>query len=108
MKNQSNEEIIRQAKSVAKEGAAGPACEKDNADEDDNEIVNKLVDKQRESSLYFRTVKAKTEVYDIISRSFSRQQGWQELPHGLDLRNSWNFMWSWSKITIDLTKLLVF
>jgi tubulin polyglutamylase TTLL5 len=32
---------------------------------------------------------------------------WNELPHGLDLRNSWNFMWSWSKIRIDISKLLV-
>lgn len=93
---------------MAKDGAAGPASEKDNTEEEGNEIVSKLVDKQRESSLYFRTVKTKTEVYDIISRSFARQVGWQELPHGLDLRNTWNFMWSWSKITIDLTKLLVF
>ena len=53
-------------------------------------------------------MKNKTEVYDIITRAFSRKKGWSELPHGLDLRNSWNLMWSWSKITIDLTKLLVF
>jgi tubulin polyglutamylase TTLL5 len=53
-------------------------------------------------------VKNKTEVYDIITRSFNRKRGWQELPHGLDLRNSWNFMWSWSKLTIDLTKIMVF
>lgn len=52
-------------------------------------------------------IKNKSEVYDIISRSFNRQRGWQELPHGFDLRNSWNFMWSWSKITLDLNKLLV-
>lgn len=58
--------------------------------------------------MYFRVVKNKTEVYDIITRAFSRKKGWSELPHGLDLRNSWNLMWSWSKITIDLTKLLVF
>ena len=67
-----------------------------------------LIVKERDSSLYFRVVKNKKEVYDIISRSFGRIKGWNELPHGLDLRTSWNFMWSWSKITIDLTKLLVF
>lgn len=58
--------------------------------------------------MYYRVIKNKQEVYDIISRSFGKKKNWQELPHGLDLRNSWNFMWSWSKITIDITKLLVF
>jgi len=57
--------------------------------------------------LYFRVVKNRTEVYDIISRAFSRKRQWNELPHGLDLRNSWNLLWTWSKIKIDISKLLV-
>jgi len=61
----------------------------------------------RESSLFYRVVKNRSEVYDIISRGFARKKGWNELPHGLDLRNSWNLLWTWSKIKIDLTKLLV-
>lgn len=69
---------------------------------------SKLVQDNRAATLYYRVVKNKTEVYDIISRSFSRTPGWSELPHGMDLRNSWNLMWSWSKITIDLSRLLVF
>ena len=71
-------------------------------------MVSKIIEKNREVTLFYRVVKTKTEVYDIISRAFSRKPGWSELPHGLDLRNSWNFMWSWSKITIDLQRLLVF
>ncbi len=51
-------------------------------------------------------VKNRSEVYDIITRAFSRKQRWNELPHGLDLRNSWNLLWTWSKIKIDLTKLI--
>jgi len=69
---------------------------------------SKFIDANRDPTLYFRVVKTKSEVYDIITRCFSKKKGWNELPHGLDLRNSWNLMWSWSKITIDLTKLLVF
>ena len=61
----------------------------------------------RESTLFYRVVKNRSEVYDIISRGFARKKGWNELPHGLDLRNSWNLLWTWSKIKIDLTKLLV-
>jgi len=52
-------------------------------------------------------VKNRTEVYDIITRAFSRKKRWNELPHGLDLRNSWNLLWTWSKIKIDISKLLV-
>ena len=66
-----------------------------------------LIDHQREDTLFFWVVKNKPEVYDIITRSFGRKKRYQELPHGLDLRNSWNFMWSWSKIRIDISKLLV-
>ena len=68
---------------------------------------NKLIDIDREPALFFRVIKNKTEVYDIITRAFSRKKRWNELPHGLDLRNSWNFMWSWSKIRIDISKLIV-
>jgi tubulin polyglutamylase TTLL5 len=66
-----------------------------------------LIETERESSLYYRVVKSRSEVYDIISRGFSRKKRWNELPHGLDLRNSWNFLWTWSKIKIDISKLLV-
>jgi tubulin polyglutamylase TTLL5 len=31
---------------------------------------------------YFRVVKNKPEVYDIITRSFLRKKNWTELPHG--------------------------
>ncbi|CAD8208186.1 unnamed protein product [Paramecium octaurelia] len=57
---------------------------------------------------YFRVVKTKEEVYDIITRSFMRKQGWTELPHGIGLRTSWNVLWTWSKPQIDLNKLLFF
>ena len=68
---------------------------------------NSLIDHDRKSQLYFRVIKTKTEVYDIITRSFSRKPKWNELPHGLDLRNSWNLMWVWSKIKSDISRLLV-
>lgn len=77
--------------------AAGPTPSKPNS----------LINPDRNQELYFRVVKTKTEVYDIITRSFSRKKRWNELPHGLDLRNSWNLMWTWSKIKSDITKLIV-
>lgn len=68
---------------------------------------NKMIDFDRETTLFYRVIKNKTEVYDIIKCAFNRKKMWNELPHGLDLRNSWNFMWSWSKIRIDISKLIV-
>jgi tubulin polyglutamylase TTLL5 len=47
--------------------------------------------------MYFRVVKSKTEVYDIISKSFMRKNEWNELHHGLNLKTSWNLLWTWSK-----------
>ncbi|KAL4466855.1 hypothetical protein ABPG74_010452 [Tetrahymena malaccensis] len=57
---------------------------------------------------YYRVVKSKPEVYDIITRSFMRKKDWFELPHGLQLRTSWNLLWTWSKPQIDFNKLLLF
>lgn len=67
-----------------------------------------LIDFDRKPTLFYRVIKNKAEVYDIITRSFARKPRWNELPHGLDLRNTWNLLWSWSKIKSDLQKLLVF
>jgi tubulin polyglutamylase TTLL5 len=66
-----------------------------------------MIDPDRRATLYFRVIKSRSEVYDIITRSFSRKKRWNELPHGLDLRNSWNLLWTWSKIKSDISRLLV-
>lgn len=58
--------------------------------------------------MYYRVVRARAEVYDIVSRTFSKKRDWTELPHGMNLRSSWNIMWTWSKPRLDLSKLLVF
>ena len=94
MKNKGQDEINREALLALKE-AADPA-DSDIAPRGESEGRAKVVEKP--SQLYFRVVKTKTEVYDIITRSFSRKPRWNELPHGLDLRNSWNLMWLWSKL----------
>jgi len=36
--------------------------------------ANAMIDSDRESFLFFRVVKNRTEVYDIISRAFSRKK----------------------------------
>ena len=55
---------------------------------------------------YYRVVRARSEVYDIVTRSFNKKKGWSELPHGLNLKASWNMMWTWSKPRLDMSKLL--
>ena len=32
---------------------------------------------------------------------------WKELPHGIELTNSWNLLWTWSKIKSPLDSLLI-
>eukprot|EP00347_Sterkiella_histriomuscorum_P016526 403352853 len=71
--------------------------------------IDQLVDLDRQPDLYFRVVKEKSEVYDIITLVFGRQFGdrWRELPHGVELTHSWNLLWTWSKIKSSLDNLLV-
>ena len=57
--------------------------------------------------LYYRVLKRKREVYDIITRSFLRKKDWYELPHGMNLRTTWNLIWTWSRPQLDFSKLLM-
>ena len=102
MKNKGQDEINRDAQALA----AAPADQTDDIESIDTSETPKPAQGPK-SALYFRVVKTKTEVYDIITRSFTRKPMWNELPHGLDLRNSWNLMWMWSKLQRDMSRLLV-
>lgn len=59
--------------------------------------------------MFFRVVKEKVEVYDIITLVLGSHMShqWKELPHGVELTNSWNLLWTWSKIKTPLNNLLV-
>lgn len=63
----------------------------------------------KNSELYFRVVKEKPEVYDIITMVMGRTLGdkWKELPHGMELSNAWNLLWTWSKIKTPTDNFLV-
>lgn len=71
------------------------------------EMDTSVVRPPSEKEMYYRVVRAKQEVYDIVTRSFLKKSGWTELPHGMSLRCSWNIMWTWSKPCVDFTKLFV-
>lgn len=55
---------------------------------------------------YYKVVQNRTEVYDIVTRTFHKKVGWEELPHGLGLSNAWNLCWTWSKPKLDYSRLL--
>ena len=57
--------------------------------------------------LFYRVVKTKQEVYELITSSL-RKVDWLELPHGLNLKHSWNLLWTWSKPQIDFHSLIYF
>lgn len=60
------------------------------------------------NTMHYRVVKNREEVYDIITTTFLRLKGWRELPHGMNLRTSWNLFWTWAKPELDFNKLLAF
>lgn len=94
LKNKNESEILQEAHELAERAAQGPT-------------EGALVNTYAHSQLYYRVIKSREEVYDIITRSFNRKRKWNELPHGLDLRNSWNLLWVWSSIKSDISRLLV-
>eukprot|EP01022_Parablepharisma_sp_SALTPOND_P020230 TRINITY_DN361_c0_g1_i3.p1 TRINITY_DN361_c0_g1~~TRINITY_DN361_c0_g1_i3.p1 ORF type:complete len:707 (+),score=86.81 TRINITY_DN361_c0_g1_i3:571-2691(+) len=69
--------------------------------------IASLIDVNRRSTLLYRVVKNREEVYDIVNKAFSRKSRWNEMPHGVSLKHTWNFLWTWSKPNIDFTRLLV-
>ena len=110
LKNKGQDEIVRDAQALTK--AAAPADDESDSNNAAAGATGSEASKEagaggRPSQLYYRVVKTKTEVYDIITRSFGRKSQWNELPHGLDLRNSWNLMWVWSKLQRDMSRMLV-
>ena len=104
LRNKYNELKGKDEAAIIKE--ANKNLEAADAADTTEEKVTPFIDSERKSTLYFRVIKSRSEVYDIITRSFSRKSRWNELPHGLDLRNSWNLLWTWSKIKSDVSKLL--
>ena len=108
MKGKDHSEILKQAQELAAAAADAAGVHHDAPPGSESKDKDaKVTDPNKKSELYYRVVKSKSEVYDIITRSFSRKKRWNELPHGLDLRNSWNLLWSWSKIKSDISRLLV-
>ena len=51
---------------------------------------------------------SRVEVYNIVNDVLSVSPPWVELPVGLDLKTSWNLLWTWSKPKVDYTSLLTF
>lgn len=69
--------------------------------------VASLIDINRKPTLLYRVVKSREEVYDIVTKAFARKMQWNEMPHGVSLKHTWNFLWTWSKPNVDFTRLLV-
>lgn len=72
----------------------------------ERKMRGELQEELAERTLYYRVVKNREEVYDIVSKSFMRKLNWAELPHGMNLKTSWNLLWTWSKPQIEFNKLL--
>ena len=73
---------------------------------------NSLLDAAEEVSekdiLLYRVVRQKEDVYDIVNSTFHRTKEWYELPHGMELKTSWNLLWTWSRPQIEQKYLCYF
>ena len=58
--------------------------------------------------LLYRVVRQKEDVYDIVNSTFHRTNKWYEVPHGMELKASWNLLWTWSRPQIDQKFLCYF
>lgn len=74
----------------------------------EKKLKGELQDENIDNVLYYRVVKNREEVYDIVTKSFLRKLNWAELPHGINLKTSWNLLWTWSKPQIEFNKLVYF
>ena len=105
-------------------GRKGANCQRgNNADSDTDDSDNDALDwspdlEMKENgqkafyaggkeSLLFRVNSSRAEVYNIVSDVLHNSPPWVELPVGLDLKTSWNLLWSWSKPKVDFSSLLV-
>jgi tubulin polyglutamylase TTLL5 len=73
-----------------------------------NAVVAKAAEKTAFNALYYKVVRHRSEVYDIVTRAFRRIGDWEELPSGLGLGDAWNVLWTWTRPRIDWQRLLVF
>lgn len=60
-------------------------------------------------SLHYRVKSPRPEVVNIITDVFRQSYAskWEELPSGLGLGVSWNFLWTWSKPRLSISQLLI-
>jgi len=52
----------------------------------------------------FRAINAEP----LVKKLLHQRNQWAELPHGLELKQTWSLFWSSARIELDLLKLMVF
>jgi hypothetical protein len=61
----------------------------------------------KSSNLFYRVVVNAPDKFDIFSYTLGLREDWRELPHGLNLGQTWNILWTYSFPTIDYNCLFV-
>lgn len=56
---------------------------------------------------YYKVMQNRMEVYQLVTEVLDGIGGYQELPPGVDLKHSWDLLWSWSRPKIQYNTLLV-
>jgi hypothetical protein len=59
------------------------------------------------TSLFYRVILNTPNRFDIFCYTLGLRENWRELPHGLNLGQTWNILWTYSFPTIDFNNLFV-
>lgn len=62
--------------------------------------------KYNKDQLFYRVIYNRPEIYDIVNYCFGIKSSWRELPHGLQLGNTWNILWTYSYPKINYSSIL--
>lgn len=72
-----------------------------------NSNINNFDDNYyNKDQLFYRVIYNRPEIYDIVNYCFGIKSTWRELPHGLQLGNTWNILWTYSYPKINYSSIL--
>jgi len=57
---------------------------------------------------FYKIETHKDEVVRIVENAFCRYKQYIEMPHGQNLKHTYNFYWSWTKPKLTLNTLIIF
>ena len=67
----------------------------------DKKKASDVYSKEKANKKYHKVVQNRPEVYSVLMDGMKILGDWYELPDGMGLKTTWNFLWTWTKPKID-------